>query len=324
MKILVTGGAGYIGHITSLQLIESGHDVVIFDHFKNHNPSSLESIPFIKGDVTNFNEIKSALESTRPDAVMHFAAFIQMGESVANPRIYYENNVLGSLNLANAMVETGVDKIVFSSTAGVYGNPDSLPIKEDAKQRPTNPYGETKLSVERMLRWYEVPYGLRSISIRYFNASGATLDGKFGEEHEPESHIIPNIIRAQLENKPFELFGSDYPTPDGTCVRDYIHILDLANAHMLALDALSGSASSNYYNAGTGKGYSNREIIKMVEEVSGKPVEIKNSPRRPGDANELVADVTKIKSELGFEPTHSDLKTIVESAYKFHAAHVSR
>lgn len=321
MKVLVVGGAGYIGSITAEELIKEGHEVVIFDHFKNHKVDKVKNLDTVVGDVTKEEDIVSVLNDFKPDAVVHFAAYIQMGESVSNPRKYYQNNILGSYNLANAMVDAGVDKIVFSSSAGVYGNPSSLPIKEDDSQRPTNPYGETKLATERMLRWYEGAYGLRSISIRYFNAAGATLDGKLGEDHEPESHIIPNIIKAQLEGKEFTLFGDDYSTADGTCIRDYIHVVDLAKAHILALNALDNGAKSNYYNAGTGTGYSNKQIIDMVEKVSGHPVKVKISPRRPGDANELVADAAKIKHDLGFEPQNSDLETIVKSAYDYHKSH---
>jgi len=318
MKVLVVGGAGYIGFITVQELLKHHHQVIIFDHFQRHVPNKLGDVPFIKGDLTHFSEIKQALETVKPDAVIHFAAYIQMGESVQNPRKYYHNNVLGSMNLANAMVETGVDKIVFSSSAGVYGNPQRIPIQEDDPKLPTNPYGETKLVVERMLRWYEKPYGLRSISIRYFNAAGATLDGSLGEDHDPESHLIPNIIKAQLENREFTLFGDDYPTEDGTCVRDYIHVLDLATAHIAALEKLETGASSNYYNAGTGQGYSNKQIIQMVEKISGKPVKVKVLPRRPGDANVLVADTTKIRQELNWQPRYSDLETIIRTAYLWH------
>ncbi|RMF04442.1 MAG: UDP-glucose 4-epimerase GalE [Bacteroidetes bacterium] len=318
MKVLVTGGAGYIGFITVQELLKQNHQVTIFDHFQTHSPQKIKPTPYIKGDITHYQEIKSALATVKPDAVIHFAAYIQMGESVQNPQKYYRNNVLGSFNLANAMVETGVDKIVFSSSAGVYGNPERIPIQEDDRKQPTNPYGETKLAVERLLRWYEKPYGLRSISIRYFNAAGATLDGSLGEDHQPESHLIPNIIKSQIEGREFTLFGDDYPTKDGTCVRDYIHVVDLAAAHIAALEQLQAGAPSNYYNAGTGHGYSNKQIIDMVEQVTGKPVKVKVLPRRPGDADILVADTTKIKKELGWQPKYSDLETIIKTAYLWH------
>jgi len=317
MKILVTGGVGYIGAITAHALVQAGHEVVVFDHTPDTS-HKLDKIPLIQADLLDPLAISTAIKETRPNAVFHFAAYIEMGESVQNPQKYYTNNVFGSYNLVSACVEHGVDKLVFSSSAGIYGNPVKLPIPEDACCTPTNPYGETKLIIERLLKWFEDPYLLRSISIRYFNAAGASLDGKLGEDHQPETHLIPNIIRAQLEGQEFTLFGNDYPTPDGTCVRDYIHVEDLAKAHLKALDALESGAKSTAYNAGTGQGYSNLEVVKMVEKVSGKLVPIKFAPRRPGDANELVADVTKIKTELGWEPKYSDLESIVQSAYLYH------
>ena len=318
MRILVTGGAGYIGAITTHELVKAGHEVAVFDRKEEGiAQAKLGDIQYIQGNLLDPNAISSAIDSLKPDAVIHFAADIQMGESVLDPQKYYTNNVFGSYNLASACIEHGVDKIVFSSSAGVYGNPEELPIKEAARKKPTNPYGETKLVTERFLRWFEEPYGLRSISIRYFNAAGA--EGKLGEDHEPESHLIPNIIRAQQKGREFTLFGNDYPTKDGTCIRDYIHVTDLADTHIKALEALEKGASSAVYNAGTGKGYSNQEVIEMVEKVTGKPVKVKIAPRRPGDANELVADVTKIKKELNWEPKHSDLETIIHTAHSFHS-----
>lgn len=315
MKVLVTGGVGYIGAITAHALVQAGHQVTVFDH--SPDPThKLDSLPLIQGDLLDSRAISSALASIKPDAVVHFAAYIQMGESVEDPQKYYTNNIFGSYNLASACVEHGVDKLVFSSSAGVYGNPRKLPIPEDACCEPTNPYGETKLVVERLLKWFEGPYNLRSISIRYFNAAGAT--STLGEDHEEESHLIPNIISAQQQGQEFTLYGNDYSTRDGTCIRDYIHVVDLANAHIKALEALASGAKTTAYNAGTGVGYSNLEVVKMVEKVSGKPVNLKYAPRRPGDANELVADVTRIKKELGWSPQHSDLKTIVRSAYLYH------
>lgn len=319
MQVLVTGGLGYIGSITSKVLKEKGYEVVIFDHFKRHSPKKMKDFKSIKGDLTNYEEIKQALLDVKPDAVMHFAAYIEMGESITNPRKYYTNNVVGSLNLANAMVETSVDKIIFSSSAGVYGDPERIPVKEDDRKIPTNPYGETKLAVERMLRWYESPYGLRSISIRYFNAAGTLAGGETGEDHEPESHLIPRIIKAQLEGQEFTLFGNDYETKDGTCVRDYIHVVDLADAHIKALEKLAKGAKSTAYNAGTGHGYSNKQIIQMVEKVSGKKIKVKVLPRRHGDAATTIADVTYITKDLNWQPIHSDLETIVKTAYAWHA-----
>lgn len=320
MKVFVTGGAGYIGSITAQALLDAGHEVVIFDRVADKVKERLAGAECIKGDLLNQDGICAALSETRPDAVIHFAAYIQMGESMENPQKYYENNFLGSYNLLNGLVDHGIKKIVFSSSAGVYGNPPTIPIPEDVFKNPTNPYGEIKLAVERLLLWYDKAYGLRSISIRYFNAAGASFDRKFGELHDPETHLIPNVIRAERENGEMILFGDDYPTKDGTCIRDYVHVLDLASAHMKALEALAGGAGSAIYNAGSGVGYSNREIINMVEKISGKKIRVKIMPRREGDANELVADTTRIKKELGWKPQYSDLETIIRTAYEFHAS----
>lgn len=318
MKVLVTGGAGFIGSITARELVKAGHDVVILDHFQRHTPDKVADFAVVKADLTNYEETLRAIQNIKPDAVMHFAAYIEMGESVQNPQKYYHNNVLGSFNLAKAMTETGIDKLVFSSSAGVYGNPEKVPVAEDDRKIPTNPYGETKLTVERMLQWFEKPYNLRSISIRYFNAAGAALDASNGEDHHPESHLIPNIINSVLNNTEFTLFGDDYATEDGTCVRDYIHVVDLADAHIKALDALANGASTTAYNAGMGQGYSNKQIIEMVERVSGKKVVVKVIPRRLGDADITVADTSKIRSELNWTPQYSDLETIVKTAWAWH------
>ena len=241
-----------------------------------------------------------------------------MGESMEHPFMYFQNNTFGSLNLIEKAVEKGVKNIVFSSTAGIYGNPINLPIDEKHQKIPENPYGESKLMVEKILFWYAKTKGLSFAALRYFNAAGAAMDGSMGEEHEPESHIIPNIIKALLNKQPFNLFGDDYKTPDGTCVRDYIHVLDLVESHVLAIDKLTKEPGVYYYNVGTGKGYSNKEVVEMVRKVTGENFEVKIGPRRPGDADTLIADPTKIKNELGFEPKYSDLKTIIETAWKWH------
>lgn len=317
MKVLLTGGAGYIGAITAKELEAAGHSVLVFDHFFSHDPSKLGSTPWIKAGILDVKTLEKTLTTFHPDVVMHFAAYIQMGESVANPRKYYDNNFIGTMSLVESMIKTGCHKLVFASTAGVYGNPVQVPIPESHPKEPQNPYGETKLASERLLKWYDQAYGFKSISIRFFNAAGATPE--LGEDHHDESHIIPNIINAQLSGKEFTLFGNDYPTPDGTCVRDYIHVLDLASAFTLAAEALLAGASSTSYNAGTGHGYSNLEIVKMVESVSGKSVTIKFEPRRPGDANELVADSSRLQKELNWSPTHSNLESIIKSAYDYHS-----
>lgn len=318
MKVLLTGGSGYIGAITAKHLESQGYEVLVYDHFASHTPAKLGSTPYVKGDLLSPSILESSISSFRPDVVMHFAAYIQMGESVKDPRKYYDNNFVGTLSLIETMIKVGCHKLVFASTAGVYGNPEQVPIPESHKKEPENPYGETKLAAERLLKWYDHSYGFKSISIRFFNAAGATAE--LGEDHHDESHIIPNIIRAQMAGKEFTLFGNDYPTPDGTCVRDYIHVVDLAEAFRLAAAKLmTPEATTTSYNAGTGHGYSNLEIVKMVEKVSGKPVKVKYEPRRPGDANELVADSTRLQKELGWSPSHSDLESIVADAYRFHS-----
>ena len=317
MKILITGGAGYIGAITAAEAIKAGHEVVVYDHFISHHTSKLNNIRYLEGDVTDQVGMEKVFVTEKPDVVMHFAAYIQMGESIREPRKYYENNVWGSRNLVESMLRSGITKLVFASSAGVYGNPRTIPIPENEPCEPENPYGESKLVFERILKWYDKAYELKSISIRFFNAAGAT--DQFGEDHHDESHIIPNIIKAQLAGLEFPLFGNDYPTPDGTCVRDYIHVVDLAQAFILSAKRLVEGGETTVYNAGTGTGYSNKQIIEMVEKVSGQPVKVKNEPRRPGDANELVADVTRIKAELKWNPQYSDLETIVKSAYDYHS-----
>ena len=305
MKILVTGGAGYIGAITAAALIKAGHQPVNYD-LKNNQ------------DIKDTFLLKKTFKAEKIEAVMHFAAYIEMGESVLNPQKYFDNNFLGSQCLLEAMTESGVNKIIFSSTAGVYGNPERVPIKEDDRKQPENPYGQSKLMGEELLRFYDRTEGVRSISLRYFNAAGATLDGQMGEAHQPESHLIPNVIKAVLENKEFTLHGRDYPTKDGSCVRDYVHVLDLAQAHILALDTLANGHKTDVYNLGTGQGYSNLEVITMIEKVSGKPVKLTIGPRRPGDANELIADPSKFQKEFSWQPKHSDLETIVTTAWNWH------
>lgn len=241
-----------------------------------------------------------------------------MGESMENPYIYFQNNVSSSLNLMEEMVNTKTNNLIFSSTAGVYGNPIELPISEDHPKNPENPYGESKLMVEKLMLWYQKTYGLSSVALRYFNASGASLDGKLGENHDPENHIIPNVIKAILRGENFKLFGTDYNTKDGACVRDYIHVIDLVEAHVLAIEKLTRDKGMSVYNVGTGNGYSNREIIETVKKISGKDFQVEEVARRSGDADTLIADVSKIKKELGFEPKYSDLEMIIKTAWEWH------
>lgn len=314
-KILITGGAGYIGSITNRYLKEKGFETVVFDKMDRDKEWALFGTKLIKGNLQNKEEIKSALEAEKPDAAIHFAAFIEMGESYVNPAKYYRNNVLGSLNLLEAMVETGVNKLVFSSSAGVYGSPKIVPIKEDAPKNPENPYGQTKWDMEKMMGWFDKAHALKFIALRYFNACGATLDNLLGETHEPESHIIPIFLNKVKQGLPMQINGQDYNTPDKTCVRDYVHVEDLASAHHLALEALLSGSESTAYNLGTGNGYSNLQIANKIIEVTGSQTEIVYGPRRPGDADSLVADSSKIQTELNWKPEHSDLTTVIKTAW---------
>ncbi len=319
MKILVTGGAGYIGGIMTRRLLDDGHNVTVFDSIERGNESVVDDrAELIVENLCNRNFLRKFLEENTFDAVVHFAAYISMAESMQDPYIYFYNNVMGSLTLIEEMVKTGANNLIFSSTAGVYGNPKMVPIPEDHEKNPTNPYGESKLMVERILEWYNKIYNFNSVALRYFNAAGATLDNGLGEQHEPETHIIPNIVRSVLQGKAFTLYGTDYDTPDGTCVRDYIHVLDLVEAHLLAINKLASEPGQSVYNVGTGKGFSNKEVVEMVQKVSGKDIQVSSEERRPGDAATLVANVDKIKTDLGFIPRHSDLETIVRTAWQWH------
>ncbi|MEK7570677.1 MAG: UDP-glucose 4-epimerase GalE [Patescibacteria group bacterium] len=319
MNILVTGGAGYIGSFMVKRLIDDGHTVIVADSLERGQEKDIHKKAIVKvGDLADKTYRDSLFKETAIEAIIHFAGYISVGESMESPYKYFHNNVAATLDLIEDAHRAGVNKIIFSSSAAVYGNPTQIPIPEDHQKQPTSVYGESKLMVEDMLRWYGVTKGLNSVSLRYFNACGAALDGSMGEAHEPETHIIPRAIQSLLEGKPFTIFGEDYKTPDGTCVRDYIHVLDLVEAHVVALKKLESTEGALAYNVGTGKGYSNKEIVAMIEQVSGQKVSVTFGSRRAGDPDELVADVSKIKNELGFEAKHSDLKTIIESAYTWH------
>lgn len=324
MKILVTGGAGYIGSFMVKRLLDDGYDVVVLDSMERGYVEALDKrATFVKGTTLDKAFLEQVFAQHSFDAVFHFAAYISVFESVDRPGLYFANNVFGTLNLLELMVHHKVNRIIFSSTAAVYGNPQQVPIPEDHPKAPENPYGESKLMVEHILSWYQKSYSLRYVVFRYFNASGAALDGSMGERHEPETHIIPNAIKALLNNKTFTLYGNDYDTPDHTCVRDYIHVLDLVEAHIVGLNKILQVEGGHTYNVGTGKGFSNKEILDMIQEVAGKQLEITQAPRRPGDADELTADPSKIKNDLGFVPSFSDLKTIITSAWKWHSQHHS-
>ena len=322
MRVLVTGGAGYIGSQMVRQLVENKIDVVVVDSLENgHRAAVPPSVPLLVGHTGDAKFLDDVFSRYPVDAVMHFAAYLAVKESVENPSKYFRNNVAHTIELLDAMLRFNVKRLVFSSTAATYGNPTHVPIPEDHLKNPINPYGESKLMVEKMLGWFDTAYGLKSIALRYFNAAGAPLDGSFGEDHPDEPHIIPLALRAARGGKAFQLFGDDYPTSDGTCVRDYIHVIDLCAAHLLALDALEHGHATSAYNVGTGHGYTNREVALAARRVTGADFEIKMSPRRPGDPTSLVADSTRLSHEFGWKPQYSDLDTIVHSAWMWHQEH---
>ncbi len=314
LNVLVTGGAGYIGSVVSNELLKAGHRVTVFDNLSHGYAEAVpQEAELIVGELADQREINRVLTRGKFDAVMHFAALIEAGESMKTPGPFFENNTANALTLLNAMTEHGVKRFVFSSTAALFGDPKRTPIEEDDELNPTNAYGESKLLVERMLAWLHRIHGLRYAALRYFNAAGATEER--GECHQPESHLIPLVLQAAAgTRKSISIFGSDYPTEDGTCVRDYIHILDLASAHVLALEAL-GERDKLIYNLGNGKGYSVKQVIDVAREVTGKNIEVVEAPRRPGDPAVLVASSEKIKKELGWTPKYGDLSQIIRSAW---------
>ncbi len=320
-RILVTGGAGYIGSQTVRLLLEQGHDVTVVDNLSKGYRHNVPAGRLFELNIADTAALAGLMRRMRPQAVIHFAAFIAVGESMREPARYFTNNLGGSLSLLTAMVETGVRHMVFSSTAAVYGDPPSSPILETFPIKAVNPYGESKVMVETLLRWFDEIHRLTSVSLRYFNASGADPAGHLGEEHDPETHLIPLLFRAILTGQPITVFGADYPTPDGTCVRDYIHVDDLAQAHILSLEYLLNGGASDQFNVGTGAGHTVLEMIKVVEEVTGKKVPYVIGPRREGDSPSLVADPSKLRSRLAWQPRYGDLKTIIEHAWKFASSH---
>ncbi len=318
MKILVTGGAGYIGSFMTKALLDRGDQVTVFDNLERGHKEAVDPrAEFIKGDITNLVDLEMLL-SSRFDAAIHFAGLISVGESQKEPQLYFHNNVEGSkLFFETALAKDCIKNFIFSSSAAVYGNPVKVPIPEDHPKNPTSEYGKNKLAVEGILTDLSAKNSdMGFVALRYFNAAGGSLDGALGENHDPETHIIPKVFEAIVQGVSFNLFGNDYETKDGTCVRDYIHVLDLVNAHMMAIDKLMDSKGGHFYNVGTGAGFSNKEVIEMVEKITGEKVKVQISPRREGDSNELVANPNKIKMELSFVPKYSDLETIVKTAWQ--------
>jgi|SRR5579883_762695 len=321
MRILVTGGAGYIGSHTVRQLIAAGHEVTVYDNLEYGHRQAVPADRLVVGDLRDVDHVDNLLVVNRIEAVVHFAAFAYVGESVTNPARYYTNNLLYSLLLLDRCRRTGVQKFIFSSTCATYGVPEKVPITEDEPQRPVNPYGNTKLAFERALADYATAYPFGFCALRYFNAAGASSDGSIGEDHTPETHLIPLVLRAAMGKCPHvEIFGTDYPTPDGTCIRDYIHVDDLAAAHILALVAIQ-PGEKRAYNVGIGRGYSVREVIRTAEEVTGLKVPVTEGPRRAGDPPQLVANADKIRRELGWIPKYDNLRAILETAWRWHKSH---
>lgn len=321
MRILVTGGAGYIGSHAVRLFLARGHDVWVYDNLSHGHRRAVPEDRLLVGDLSETARLDHALVSRRIEAVVHFAAFLNVGESVREPGMYYQNNLVNTLNLLECLRRNQIGRMVFSSTAATFGVPDKMPITEDHPQLPINPYGASKLAVEWALADYARAYGLGFAALRYFNASGASKDGTIGEDHEPETHLIPAVFQAILGLRPqIEVFGTDYPTPDGTCVRDYVHVEDLAEAHLLALDHLQPGRGL-HFNLGIGRGFSVREVIQTAEAITGKKAPVKEGPRRPGDPPVLVASSEKITRELGWKPRYPELRAIMETAWNWHSKH---
>jgi len=319
MNILVTGGAGYIGSHACKALARAGHKPVTLDNFDYGHRRAVKWGPLVEGDLADSALLRRTVGEYEIDAVMHFAAYAYVGESMTDPGKYFRNNVANTINLLDVMAEYSVDSIVFSSTCATYGVPDSVPIDERHPQKPVNPYGESKLFIERALHWYSVAHGIRVAALRYFNAAGADPDNEIGEDHEPETHLIPLVIATALGKRSHvDVYGSDYPTPDGTAIRDYIHVTDLAAAHVQALEKLQTAPDNLFLNLGTGQGYSVREVISMVGQVSGRTVDARMVPRRAGDPPVLVAAPGLAQATLGWQPAHSSLRTIIETALRWH------
>ncbi len=323
MRILVTGGAGYIGCHTVKELITDGHEVIVLDNLsKGHKKAVPPQVPFIHGDIADAALLNTVLQKYGIEAVIHFAALSLVGESMVHPAQYFKNNVAGSLTLFETMVQNRIKYLIFSSTAAVYGEPARCPIMESDDKIPTNNYGLSKLMIEQMLQSFDAAYGLQHVSLRYFNAAGADRSGEIGEDHEPETHLIPLVLKTALGQRDKVLvFGTDYPTPDGTCIRDYIHVTDLARAHILALEFLTGGNRSEVFNLGNGLGFSVKQVIDSAGRVTGQKIPVEDTVRRAGDPAVLVASSDKIKKVLGWEPKFTDIDSIVETAWNWHSQH---
>lgn len=317
-NVLVTGGAGYIGSHTCKALAQEGYLPITYDNLAYGHEWAVKWGPFEAGDILDRARLDEVLNQYQPEAVMHFAAFAYVGESMENPGKYYRNNVVGSLTLLEAMRDHQINKIVFSSTCATYGIPKELPIKEDHPLNPISPYGSSKLMIERILKDFDYPHRIKSISLRYFNAAGADPDNEIGEDHNPETHLIPLILEVLAgKSAHITIFGEDYDTPDGTCIRDYIHVTDLSQAHVLAMKALDDGSDSNTYNLGNGKGFSVREVIETASVITGKDIPYKIGPRRPGDPSRLIGDATKAVRELGWNPRYNELPVIIQTAWNW-------
>jgi UDP-glucose 4-epimerase len=320
--ILVIGGAGYIGSHMCRLLREKGHSHLVFDNLSQGHRAAICDSPFYRGDLGSEEDLELVFSQNKIDLVIHFAAFIAVGESVREPAKYWRNNTTSVLTLLDVMRRHGVGKFVFSSTAAVYGEPVAVPIDEDHPKNPTSPYGDSKLAVERILSSYDTAYGLKSVALRYFNASGAAPDGSIGEDHDPEEHLIPLAIQAATgKRSALKVFGNDYDTPDGTCVRDYVHVCDLADAHLSAVEHLRGEGDSRQYNLGSGEGFSVREVIDTVSRITKLEVPCENAPRRPGDPAKLIASSRRIRSDWQWSPKFANLESIVETAWSWHSGH---
>ncbi len=318
-NVLVTGGAGYIGSHACKALAKADYTPIAYDNLVYGHESAVQWGPFEQGDTLDRNRLDEVIRQYQPAAIMHFAAFAYVGESVDHPGKYYRNNVAGSLTLLEAMRDTGIKHFIFSSTCATYGEPEQIPMTEVHKQAPINPYGQSKLMIEQMLSDFDVAHDLKSVSLRYYNAAGADPDGDTGEDHDPETHLIPLVLDAATGKRPsITIFGDDYDTPDGTCIRDYIHVTDLADAHVKALKYLEQGGQTTAYNLGNGKGFSVKEVIDTAKRITGKEIPVETGPRRPGDPPSLVGDATRIRKELNWQPKYAELETIIKTALDWH------